>query len=75
MKRDLKKSFGTVLKQLREEEGLTQDELAHAADVTRTYISDLERGMYYPTLNVVFKIAEVLKMKASELVERVEKGC
>jgi transcriptional regulator with XRE-family HTH domain len=72
VKRDLKKSFGKVLKQLREEEGYSQDDLAELADVNRTYISDLERGVSYPTLNIVYKFADVFKMRPSELVEKVD---
>jgi transcriptional regulator with XRE-family HTH domain len=72
VKRDLKKSFGKVIKELREEAGFSQQEVADFSDVDRTYLSDLERGLNYPSLNVVYKLAEVFKMKASELVEKVD---
>jgi tetratricopeptide (TPR) repeat protein/transcriptional regulator with XRE-family HTH domain len=38
-------SFGVLLRQLRDEAGLTQDELAEAAQVSQRAISDLERGI------------------------------
>jgi predicted ATPase/class 3 adenylate cyclase len=38
-------SFGGLLRQLRDEAGLTQDELAEAAQVSQRAISDLERGI------------------------------
>src|SRR5215475_14140634 len=37
--------FGVLLRQLRDEAGLTQDELAEAARVSQRAISDLERGV------------------------------
>jgi transcriptional regulator with XRE-family HTH domain len=37
--------FGGLLRQLREEAGLTQEELAEAARVSRRAVSDLERGI------------------------------
>ena len=38
-------SFGSLLRQLRDDAGLTQDELAEAAQVSQRAISDLERGI------------------------------
>jgi transcriptional regulator with XRE-family HTH domain len=38
-------SFGGLLRQLRDEAGLTQEELADAAQVSRRTVSDLQRGI------------------------------
>lgn len=73
MKGDLKKTFGKVIRQIRKEHGLSQQALADFSEVDRTYISDLERGLHNPSLNVVYKLAEILKIKPHELVERVDK--
>lgn len=73
MKGDLKSAFGAVIRELRESRGLSQQELADYAEMDRTYLSDLERGLNFPTLNVVFKIAEVLKMRPHELIRDIEK--
>lgn len=72
MKRDLKEAFGSVIKSLREEKGLSQQELADFSEVDRTYISDLERGLYSPTLNTIYKLSEILKLKPHELIEKVD---
>jgi transcriptional regulator with XRE-family HTH domain len=72
VKRDLKEAFGTVIKALREEEGLSQQELADYSEVDRTYISDLERGLYSPSLNTIYKLAEILKLKPHELIQKVD---
>lgn len=72
MKRDLKKAFGKVIKELREQEGLSQQELADMAGLDRSYLSDLERGLNFPSLNIVYSLAEVFKMRAGALIERVD---
>lgn len=73
MKRDLKEAFGSVIRDLRESKGLSQQELADYAEMDRTYLSDLERGLNYPSLNTIYKIAEILGIKPHELIHRVDK--
>jgi len=64
--------FGTVLRELRENKKLSQEKLAEFCDLDRTYISLLERGLRQPTLTTLFKLADALNIKASELVEMVD---
>ncbi|WP_218022385.1 helix-turn-helix domain-containing protein [Chryseotalea sanaruensis] len=73
MKRDLKPAFAMTLKNLRINSGLSQQALADYCDLERVYISKLERGLSMPSIETIFKIAEVLDMKPSELVEYVER--
>ncbi|OGH47944.1 MAG: hypothetical protein A3A51_00030 [Candidatus Levybacteria bacterium RIFCSPLOWO2_01_FULL_39_10] len=61
--------FGLRLAKLRNESGLTQEELAFKAGVDRTYISLLERGLRNPTLKRLWKISRVLKMSLPDLVK------
>jgi transcriptional regulator with XRE-family HTH domain len=68
----LKQAFGIVIRELREENKFSQQELADFSEVDRTYISDLERGLNYPSLNTIYKLAEVLKIKPSKLIEKVD---
>lgn len=72
MKGNLKEVFGQVIKQLREEKGLSQQELADYAEVDRTNVSDLERGIHHPSLTTVYKLAEILEIKPSELIAKVD---
>ncbi|MHB1117774.1 helix-turn-helix domain-containing protein [Sideroxydans sp.] len=65
-------AFGKVLRKLRIEAGLTQEQLGFEADVRRTYISILELGQQQPSLTTIFKIAHALNMSACKLVEMVE---
>jgi len=69
----LNETFGRVIKQLRESRGLSQQELADYADLDRSYISDMERGRYNPTLQTIYKLTEILKIKPHELFEEVDK--
>ena len=72
-KLELKEAFGKVIRELRDQRGLSQQELADYSEVDRTYLSDLERGLYYPTLNTVYKLADILKIKPHELIQKVDK--
>lgn len=65
--------FGQVLKSIRKKQKMSQEKLAFQSNLDRTYISMLERGIHQPTLNSLLSIAKALNMKASELVELVEK--
>jgi len=63
-------AFGKVLKDLRMQVGMTQEELAVEAEFDRTYPSLLERGLRTPTLSVIISLAKVLKTTAPALVNK-----
>ncbi|AHW59579.1 XRE family transcriptional regulator [Draconibacterium orientale] len=65
--------FGKVLRELRTERGISQEKLAEYCDLDRTYISLLERGQRQPTISTLFKIANALRIKPSDLVKNVER--
>jgi DNA-binding XRE family transcriptional regulator len=44
--------FALNLKTLRQAKGMSQEELAHRADIDRTYISSLERSIYNASIDV-----------------------
>jgi transcriptional regulator with XRE-family HTH domain len=60
--------FGAIVRTLREERGLTQDQLAERAGVSATYIGFIERGDNVPTLTIILQIASALKVRSSELL-------
>lgn len=62
--------FARNLKALRLAKGLSQEELAHLADIDRTYISSLERCVYNASIDVVQRLASVLGVEASDLLLR-----
>lgn len=65
-------AFGKVLRRLRIEADLTQEQLGFEADLRRTYVSILELGQQQPSLTTIIKIAQALKCTAGKLVELVE---
>ena len=65
-------AFGKVLRAVRREVGLTQEQLAHAAEIDRTFVSLIERGERQPTIRVIFRLAEALRVTPSRLIELTE---
>ena len=65
--------FGEFLKIAREKAGMTQEGLAFAAGLDRTYISRLERNKNSPTLNTLLLLGDALGVPASTLIARVER--
>ena len=55
------------IKQLRKEQGITQDELANALSVTRQTVISLENGKYNPSLQLAFKIAKYFKKEIEHI--------
>ena len=66
---DVRKRVGTNLKRLRQDRGLSQEELAFESGLHRTYISGVERGVRNPTVLVLEEIAAALKVHAAKLLE------
>ncbi len=66
------KSFAVVLRRLRTQKGLSQEEFGFEADLHRTYVSQLERGLKSPSLKTLQKIANVLNISLTELMILVE---
>jgi transcriptional regulator with XRE-family HTH domain len=69
----LQKAFGDAVRARRQELDLSQEELGFEAELHRTYISQLERGLKSPSLATIEQLAAVLKTKPSELVREAEK--
>lgn len=63
---------GSVIQQVREEKGLSQEVVSGFAGIGRTHLSAIERGERRPTLDTFFKIAEAMRLRPSELMARVE---
>ncbi len=69
----LSEAFGKVLRNYRTKAGLSQEKLAEFADLDRTYISLLERGLRQPSLNIVFSLSKALDVRPHQMIEDVEK--
>lgn len=62
-------AFGSVLSKLRKGKGYSQEKLSEESNLTRNFISLLERGGRSPTLNTIAKIADALGIGAEKLVK------
>jgi len=65
-------AFGRVLRTMRQDAGLTQEQLGLEADLRRTYISILELGQQQPSLGTIFKLAMALNCSAQQIIANVE---
>lgn len=66
------KAFGLALREVRKEKGFSQEGFALDSGFDRTYISMVERGVKSPTIRALFKLADFLDVRPSELLRRTE---
>lgn len=64
-------AFGKVLRRLRNELGVSQEQLAFMCDLDRTFISMLERGVRQPSLASIIAISKALNTPPSEVIREV----
>ncbi|OIR00571.1 HTH-type transcriptional regulator SinR [mine drainage metagenome] len=67
---DIREVLARNLRIYRQERGLSQEELAHRADLDRTYISALERCVYAASIDVLDKLAAALNVEPADLLRR-----
>jgi transcriptional regulator with XRE-family HTH domain len=66
---DLRDVFAANLRRLRHEKGLSQDDLAYEAEVSRSYLSQLEKGAFYASLKIIGRLAEALGVEPAKLLK------
>ncbi|MCX8071773.1 MAG: helix-turn-helix domain-containing protein [Candidatus Binatia bacterium] len=64
--------YATAIKRLREERGMTRQDLALKSGVSYSYLSEVERGAKRPSGDVLAKLAAAMGMLPSDLLRRVE---
>lgn len=67
---EIQKQFGERVRELRKLKGLSQESLALACGLDRTYIGSVERGERNISLINIYKIAGALRVNAWELLKR-----
>lgn len=65
-------AFGKTLQKYRLQQGLSQEHLAELANLDRTYISQIERGLKSPSLRTLIALAQALNTKAHILLSDTE---
>jgi transcriptional regulator with XRE-family HTH domain len=65
---DWRSILGKNVGRLRQQKGLTQEELAFEAEIDLTYMGGIERGKRNPSLLVIGRIAEALSVPLTKLL-------
>lgn len=72
-KRTLAKAFGLAVRRLRDDLEFSQEGFAHHAGISRTFMSEIERGVTNVSLDTVERLAKALGLSASRLLAEAEK--
>ena len=65
-------AFGRNVARIRNDRGFSQDVLAEKADLDRTYVSGIERGVRNPGIKTVLRIARALGVNVGDLCKGVD---
>ena len=68
---NVNKQLGMRVRYLREQKGMTLEELSFESNVNKNYLSDLERGNRNPTVKVLSKIANALEISLETLFKGI----
>ena len=69
---DMRKLVGRNVKRIRQEKGLTQEQLADLSGFSQQYISGLEQGRRNPTIVSLYELAMALDTSHMELVRSAD---
>lgn len=64
-------SLGTRIQEVRVGKGLTQQELSRAVDINEMYLSEIERGVKMPSMNVFIKLIVTLDVSADYILRDI----
>jgi len=70
-KNPIQAKFGSRIRELRQNKGLSQESFAHSCNLDRTYISGIERGVRNVSLRNIEVIAKALGLSISELFKNL----
>lgn len=62
------KGFGRKIQEVRRKQNISQERLAHKAEIERSYMGRIERGESNPPIYTVYKILKALGIPATELI-------
>ncbi len=66
---EIKTLFGKRMKELRKNLGLSQDELAEKVDISSKYLSRIEMGQHFPSIDTLVKLANALNVELRDFFE------
>jgi Predicted transcriptional regulators len=64
-------AIGFVLREIRNEKGLSQEEVGERIQADRAYIAYLETGRRYPSVDMLIALAKALEVTPGSLLDRV----
>ena len=65
-------AFGKAVRRIRSARGFSQEKFAAKAGISRTYMSEIERGVTLVSLESISRIAKALDLSMSALLKQVE---
>lgn len=72
MSAEMLKTFGATVRQLRERQGWSQEQLAEHSNLDRSYVGEIERARAIPSLVTAHKLARALGVEIAALLGRQE---
>ena len=66
---NIKQKFGLKIKELRKIRGLSQEKLANLAEIDRTYLPTIEKGVRNVSIEIIEKLANALEVKIKDLFD------
>lgn len=72
MSEQLQQRFGLLVRQIRKRQGHSQQALADAAGLNRSYLGEIERGVVCPSLQISARLAAALALPLSQLLRDCE---
>lgn len=67
--KEIKGLFGKRIKELRQNLGLSQEELAERAEISSRYLSRVEMGQQFPSIDTLVKLANALNVELKDFFE------
>ncbi len=71
---DKKVVLGARIKAVRKERGWSQEQLAERVGISTQYVSNIERGKENPTLDLLLRVAQALKVSPAEIFDLEARG-
>ncbi|WP_418141460.1 helix-turn-helix domain-containing protein [Marinobacter sp. MA] len=68
---DIRRRFGENLRALRKARGFSQEHLAHAAGIDRSYVGKVERGEVNLTIEKLYLLAKAIGCSPKDLVPQI----
>ncbi|MBI4240205.1 MAG: helix-turn-helix transcriptional regulator [Candidatus Rokubacteria bacterium] len=71
---DKKAALGARIKALRKQQGWSQEQLAERVGISTQYVSNIERGKENPTLDLLLRLAEALRVAPVDIFDFEAEG-